>query len=95
MPGSFKWVSRHTASLWVLAFATLCIVVATAKPKKEKLSNKSAAVAEGTEFRGLCDASAAVPISTNLVVVASDEENILRVYDRDRGGMPVRSFSDG
>jgi hypothetical protein len=40
-------------------------------------------------LHGLCDASAAEGIGSRWVVVADDEDNALRVYDRHRGGMPV------
>src|SRR5207249_2978588 len=43
-------------------------------------------------YLGSCDASAAVAIDTNLVVVASDEDSRLRVYHRDLGGLPVQTF---
>ena len=39
----------------------------------------------------MCDASAAVPISSSLFVVANDEDNILRVYKRDESGESVYS----
>ena len=37
-------------------------------------------------FAGMCDASAAVPLSERLFAVADDETNALRIYDADRGG---------
>jgi hypothetical protein len=40
-------------------------------------------------FTGCCDASAAVAITDDLLVVANDEDNILRVYSRERLGAPV------
>src|SRR6266511_4000817 len=40
-------------------------------------------------FSGMCDASAAVALSDKLFVVASDEDNILRVYKWDQPGPPV------
>lgn len=37
-----------------------------------------------------CDASAAVRLgTTQYFAAASDEDNVLRVFDRDRAGMPV------
>ena len=41
-------------------------------------------------YSGLCDASAVEVIDASLFVVASDEDNVLRVYDRVKGGMPVQ-----
>ncbi len=42
-------------------------------------------------FTGACDASAGVALSSRLFAVADDEDNVLRVYDADRGGAPLRS----
>jgi hypothetical protein len=43
-------------------------------------------------YFGMCDASGAVPISSNLFAVASDEDNILRIYRNDQPGRPVKEF---
>ena len=43
-------------------------------------------------FRGAGDASAAVAISSDMFMVADDENNVLRVYRAGRGGMPVFSY---
>jgi len=40
----------------------------------------------------MCDASGGVAVSSDLFVVANDEDNILRVYRADRPGEPVRQF---
>jgi hypothetical protein len=55
--------------------------------------------AEGVEsktrsvvFSGACDASGAVELSESSFVVADDEDNVLRVYDADKGGTPTSSF---
>lgn len=40
-------------------------------------------------FTGMCDASGAVPLDDHLFAVADDEDNVLRVYDADRGGSPL------
>ncbi|MBN2505438.1 MAG: hypothetical protein JXQ71_01965 [Verrucomicrobia bacterium] len=44
-------------------------------------------------FRGLCDASAVETLDASLFVVANDEDNLLRTYDRARGGLPLRSLN--
>jgi hypothetical protein len=44
-------------------------------------------------YSGCCDASAAVFINENLFAVASDEENLLRLYPIDGSGPPVRTVS--
>jgi hypothetical protein len=45
-----------------------------------------------TIYSGMADASAAVAVSSNLFVAASDEDNILRLYRNDRGGAPIKEF---
>jgi len=40
-------------------------------------------------FEGTCDASGAVPIDARLFALADDENNVLRIYDADKGGSPL------
>ena len=40
----------------------------------------------------MCDASAAVPVRTNLFLAASDEDNALRLYSFDTPGPALREF---
>ena len=49
----------------------------------------SATLSDPTTYFGMCDASAAVSLTTNLFIVANDEDNVLRVYRRHPGGLPV------
>lgn len=42
-------------------------------------------------FEGACDASGAVPIDAHRFAVADDEDNVLRIYDADRGGAPLHA----
>jgi hypothetical protein len=51
----------------------------------------AAAPASTVEFIGMCDASGAVPLAGGRFVVADDEDNVLRVYDADRGGAPLQA----
>jgi hypothetical protein len=43
-------------------------------------------------FEGACDASGAIPLDATHFLVADDEDNVLRVYDAERGGPPTRTF---
>jgi len=43
-------------------------------------------------YTGLCDASGAVTVSSNLFIVADDEHNVLQVYRSDQPGGPVKQF---
>src|SRR6266581_4219494 len=66
----------------VLAFCWLALC-APAKPAY------SETLSDPTTYFGMCDASAAVSMTTNLSIVANDEDNVLRVYRRHPGGLPV------
>jgi hypothetical protein len=44
-------------------------------------------------FTGMCDASAGAAIGSNLLAVANDEDNVLRVYRCDQGGPPVEQLN--
>src|SRR5688500_6176380 len=52
-------------------------------------SSVSAADVQITEYRGMCDASALVDLTDGLFAVADDEDNVLRVYSRHHGGLPL------
>jgi hypothetical protein len=45
-----------------------------------------------TICRGMCDASAVMPLGNDRFVVADDEDNILRVYSRTQGGSPLQTL---
>ena len=47
---------------------------------------------EALVYRGASDASAAVAAGEDLFIAADDENNILRIYRTDVGGMPVYSY---
>ena len=47
-----------------------------------------------TNHSGMCDASAAIPVGSDLFVVANDEDNILRFYKRGESGASVYSSQD-
>ena len=58
-----------------------------AQAERDRVRPERAAAGE-VLFTGMCDASAAVALSSRLVLVADDEDNVLRVYDAQRGGPP-------
>ena len=43
-------------------------------------------------YAGMCDASAAVALTDRLFAVASDEDSVIRVYNREQSGNPVQSI---
>ena len=47
-------------------------------------------LSEPISFRGACDASGGVTLHSDLLVVANDEDNVLRYYDlRALDAMPI------
>jgi Protein of unknown function (DUF3616) len=52
----------------------------------------AAGLGEPLIFTGTCDASAATGLDTNLFVVASDEDNVLRFYRPNQAGKPVFKY---
>jgi Protein of unknown function (DUF3616) len=46
-------------------------------------------VTQTLEHQGMCDASGAIPLDDRHFVVASDEDNILRLYNSDRSGPAI------
>lgn len=49
-------------------------------------------VSEPILFRGMCDASAAVAVASNLFVAADDEGNHLRLFHAETSGPPLQFF---
>lgn len=68
--------------------AGICAETTNEPPRPFSLS-------EPVSHFGCCDASAAVAVSSNLFILANDEDNSLRVYRRDRAGAPVQAFQAG
>ncbi len=69
----------------LLFFAGLSVV-------QPLLSRCPCAALEIIEHFGTCDASAGAAVGTSRVVIASDEDNVLRVYRTDTCGMPVHTL---
>ena len=68
----------HCLAIWPLFQACVHPPEPVARPRE------SAVVFEET-----CDGSGAIALSDRLLVVASDEDNVLRTYDVERGGRPL------
>lgn len=49
-------------------------------------------VSEPTIYSGICGASAGVALGQSFFIVADDESNRLRVYNRDKGGPAIESI---
>lgn len=70
-------------------------VIALGAEKGAEEDAKPSFLGEPTMHIGCCDASAGVAVSSNLFLVANDEDNALRVYRSDRSGPAVQSFQTG
>jgi hypothetical protein len=85
---------RRQTVLLLALLAGSFLLPACAKPSGSgtpaaELQRRPGRTAEGEVlFSGMCDASAAVALSDRSVLVADDEDNVLRVYDAERGGAP-------
>src|SRR5687767_5220239 len=44
-------------------------------------------------YRGMCDASAVIALNDDLFIVGDDEDSVLRVFSRSRGGASVQRFN--
>src|ERR1700678_720589 len=55
-------------------------------------AGEKSAVLRPTLYSGEGDASGAVAVTSNLFVVADDEDNILRFYHSDIGSPPIKEF---
>jgi hypothetical protein len=66
--------------LWLYLFASLT------------LRAKSATLSQPTFFQAMCDASAAVALDNDSFAVANDEDNPIRIYAAEKGGLPTQSF---
>ena len=53
---------------------------------------RAASVTETTFYFGMCDASAGVALDATHFVVANDEDNPIRIYRADQGGLPLQTF---
>src|SRR6187402_2722625 len=60
-----------------------CLLVLCSSAAGQEISTST------TRFTGICDASAAVHIKDDLVAIADDEDNSIRIYSAVRGGKPV------
>jgi hypothetical protein len=80
-------------ALWLLLLGISTPIRAADSPDRANpLADTPLRVVRPARYFGLCDASGAVPISSNLFAVASDEDNVLRVYRNDQPGRPVKEF---
>jgi hypothetical protein len=77
----------------VIAGLLVCGGCGGAPTPRDRVDPEVVVVRPGdVRFVGMCDASGAVPLGGARFAVADDEDNVLRVYDADRGGKPIASI---
>lgn len=81
-------------------FQTMVLLLAAgaascADKEVKDAKSTSSSLGEATLHYGCCDASAGVAVSSNVFLMANDEDNLLRVYRRDRSGPAVQAFATG
>lgn len=57
-----------------------------------RAAEASEPIVAGPICRGMCDASAGVPVGKDRFLAANDEDNVLRLYRADRGEEPIETF---
>jgi hypothetical protein len=77
----------------VLALALLGCSQTTADESRPGDATASAPRAQ--EFRGMCDASAIVALNDDLFVAGDDEDSVLRIFSRSRGGAAIHRYNLG
>jgi hypothetical protein len=75
-----------------LILSVLALACSSGRADSKQSGRSAAASARVVVFSGTCDASGAVPIDARRFAVADDEDNVLRIYDADRGGAPLYTF---
>jgi len=78
-----------------LVLALMFISASASAAESSTNETKLFSLSEPVIHTGCCDASAGVAVSSNLFIVADDEDSFLRVYQRDQPGKPVQIFSAG
>jgi hypothetical protein len=83
-------VANHSVILVCVPFLMACGGEGC-RPQQPPRASESRTAQSVVVFEGMCDASAAVTLSSSTFAVANDEDNVLRVYDALRGGPPLSS----
>lgn len=80
--GHFSW--NRASIQWIAGLTVTCLTLGSCRARSDPSSL--------LVFRGSSDASAAVTLTDALFVVADDENNILRIYDKSHPGLPVSTY---
>ena len=79
----------RTALAMALSMLVACSGGACGSSRGQAARTTGAPATPGLLFREACDGSGAVLLSDERLLVANDEDNLLRVYDAKRGGLPL------
>jgi hypothetical protein len=82
---------KHWTAGAAFAVSVSCIGPAVAADEPAAKTSAPPGIVGRVTFTGMCDASAAVMLDERRVIVADDDEDVLRVYDVSRGGAPLAS----
>jgi hypothetical protein len=83
---------RVARSIALLVLPVAATILVTGPAGCQETAGPAAAaprVVRGPVYTHMCDASAAVAIDKETFIVANDEDNLLRVFRRGRGGAPI------
>ncbi|WP_017655601.1 ExeM/NucH family extracellular endonuclease [Fortiea contorta] len=79
-----------------VGFADITVTVSDGSLSNSYVIKYAASAAGNTNTRfltGTSDASSAIAIDSNYIFVADDEDQTIRLYDRNNSGLPVNSFN--
>jgi len=80
-----------------VGYSTITVSVSDGNSAANYVINYAASVPSGATVTtrwhtGKADASTAIAIDTDYMLVADDEDQTIRLYDRDQSGLPLNSF---
>lgn len=83
-----------------VGYATITLTLARSGNQQNYILNYAASAAathpaNAVYHTGYSDASTAIALDDNYMIVSDDEKNILNVYNRHQSGLPVKSFDYG
>lgn len=78
--------TRLSLAVWICCLCAALGAVGAPSPEE------AWSIRSRLAFTGLCDASAAVTVTNDLLLVATDEDNLLRLYRAHAPGTPLRTY---
>lgn len=78
-----------------VGYADITLTLTKGSFTRNLVINYAASQSGSTDTRwltGISDASAAIELDDNYMIIANDETNLLYVYDRSQSGLPVKTY---